>query len=151
MATPVEVKVKDHGTYAYLNGLAEKSIGIGKKESWNLTQYGAKAVIQSARDAGIKPWRGKLLTYGTGIEPRKLGEGRYGIFVPIEGIYLDRMSDHYVALKRGRLIYKWAQDKLNKKGGVIFVTKHPYIENGFLNMLNRLELTANIIKNKIGE
>ena len=148
MPVAVQVKIRDHGTFAYLKGLSSRTKKIGNLETWNLTQFGAKSLIQSAMAAGIKPWRGKLLKYGRGIAPRKLGKGRYGIFIAQSGIWLDRMPPHFVSLKRGRLITQWAQEK-GIKSKAIYVRPHPFIDAGYQKMINRLDIVANRIGNRI--
>lgn len=150
MVAVVDVKIKGGFTEVrnYLNKLPRIAEKIGNLEAWNLTQFGAKSLIQSALNAGIKPWRNKLLKYGMGIEPRKLGKNRYGIFIPYYGIYLDQMAPHFVSLKRGRLISQWAKDK-GIKAKAIKVRPHPFIDSGYRKMLNRLEITANRIGNRI--
>jgi len=145
----VELDVRDNGTLSYLKDLSVKVPKIGNREAWNLAQYGARELIDSAIEAGIRPWRKKLLTYGTGIEPRKLAKGKYGIFIPHYGIKLDRMPPHYVSLKRGRLIQRWAKDKLGRTKGSVFVRPHPFVIRGFIKMMNRADLTAKRIANKI--
>ena len=149
MVTAVKVQVNGLTKLTnYVNNLPIKTEKIGKRTAWNLTQFGAKALIQTAINAGIRPWRNRLLKYGTGIEPRKLGKGSYGIFIPYYGIHLDRMSPHFVSLKKGRLITQWARQK-GINGKAIFVRPHPYVMMGFGKILNRLNVEVRKAGNKI--
>ena len=143
------VRVKDNGTFMYLRNLPKRTKRIGLRQAWNLTQKGAKLLRVSAVNANIKPWRGLLLNPKKGIEARKLGKGRYGIFIPYYGIHLDKMSPHFVSLKRGRLITRWVNEKIGKKGGAIMVRPHPYITRGYMRMVAQANRTANRIANKI--
>jgi hypothetical protein len=86
-------------------------------------------------------WRGKLWA---GIQARKLSRNRSALFMPIHGIYLDRMKPHWVKLKRGRLVRRWAQEKGNarvqavaQREGSIYVKPHPFIEVPVANSIIR--------------
>ena len=106
-----------------------------------LASFAAMTYLQQARKAGIRDWRGKFAgTFQKQItKPTKLGKNSYGVSVaPLRrggvnyAIALDRMRPHWVKLRKGRLITKWAQDKLGLAGAVatkVFVKPHPYINN----------------------
>ena len=144
----VEVRVRDNGTFMYLEGLSKRTKKIGDEEAGKLAQFGVEALMQSAALAGIAPWRGNL--FGpNGISVKRLAKHRYGIQIPMHGIFLDRMKPHYVSLKKGRLITQWATEKLGKRSGSIFVSPHPFIERGYKNMAKRANIVANRIANKI--
>lgn len=143
----VTTKLRDNGTFVFLKDLGFRTDKIGKFELWNLTQKGARFMRESAVLAGIRPFN-KVLLSKDGISPRKIGNGRYGIFFPIHGIYLDRMRTHWVALKRGRGITKWAMDR-GIRSGAVEVHAHPYITNGYVRLVNNLQLAAMRIADKI--
>lgn len=147
MVMRMNIRVRDKGTFAYLKGVSNRAKKVGPREAWNLTQFGAKALRQSAISAGIKPWRGNLISQ-RGIQPKKIGKNNYGIAIIRTGVMLDSMQPHFVSLKRGRLITQWARQK-GIKGRSIFVRPHPFIDSGFRMMVNKLSLTANKIGNKI--
>jgi len=151
MVETVRVEVKDHGTFTYLKKLPDRADKIGNREAWNLTQFGAKAMIQSAINARIRSWRGNLLKYGTGITPSKIGKGRYAIKMPWYGQRLDEMPDHAVALKPGRTITQWVREKKpGFQGRYITVHRHPFTQAAYGRMLNQLErIVAKRIANKI--
>ena len=95
-------------------------------------------------------WRKKLWN---SIDVRKKNRSEYWLFMVKYGVYLDRMKPHWVKLKRGRLIRRWAEDKGND--GVrlaaasqrsIFVRPHPFIDECLGSSLSRL---PQIIKNRI--
>lgn len=149
MVRAVEFRVKDNGTFLFLNNLPNKLEKIGNREVWNLTQFGAGALIRSAKNVGqIKPWRNILMKFGVGINPKKIRKNTYAIEIPSYGIKLDSMKPHHVSLKRGRNITKWAGDKLGRKTGSVFVRKHPFINAGFQRMVAQAEITVNNIANK---
>ncbi len=144
MVIGVTVQVKTHGTFAYLKGLSTRAKKIGKRETWNLTQFGARQIREQHERTSTK-FRGKI---SKGIRARKLKTNTYGIFIPIEGIYLDRMITHWVSLKRGRVITEWAKQR-GIQAKSIQVHPHPFIDAGYQRMLNRLDITANRIANGI--
>lgn len=70
-----------------------------------------------------------------GIQARRLSKYMSVVAVPIHGIRLDSMDPHFVKLKRGRLIRRWALQKGNEnvrrvamREGSIFVRPHPWID-----------------------
>lgn len=144
MPVAVTVQIKDKGTFAYLKGLSTRAKKIGPRETWNLTQFGAREIRES-HERTSEEFEGKI---SGGIRARKLKTATYGIFIPQAGIMLDSMSTHWVSLKRGRTITRWA-----KKRGItakaIQVSKHPFIDAGYQRMLNRLDIVANRIANGI--
>lgn len=146
MPISVEVKIKDHGTFAYLNGLSTRAKKIGPMETWNLTQFGSKAIRESHERTSQKFER----KISKGIRARKLRTNEYGISIPIEGIYLDSMRTHWVSLKRGRAITRWAK-KRGIRARSIQVHAHPFIDAGYRRMVNRLDIVANRIANGIVE
>ena len=144
MVVAVTVQVKDHGTFNYLRELERKTKKVGLRETWNLTQFGARMIKEEHQRTSTK-FRGKI---SKGIRAKKLKRATYGITIPIEGIYLDRMAPHWVALKRGRLITQWAKQK-GIVARAIKVHAHPFVQAGFMRMVNRADITANRIANKI--
>ncbi len=68
----------------------------------------------------------------------KQGKNKGELWIRQAGIFLDSMIPHFVALKRGRKITKWAREKgLMGKG--IYVRPHPYINRILLNHIPRLD------------
>ncbi len=145
-----QLVIKDQqNAFQFFRKLPKEAPRIGNLETWNLTQQGARFLIESAIRAGIKDWRRILLKFGTGISPRKIRNSTYGIFMPLYGVFLDEMRPHLVALKRGRNITRWAQTKLGRKGGLIQVKPHPYRDAGFRRMLSQADIATERIANKI--
>ena len=94
-------------------------------------------------------WRGNLWS---GIQARRQTKMRSVVFVPIRGIWLDRMKPHAVQLKRGRLIRQWAMEKgsdrvkkIAERQGVIWVKPHPWIDYPYQLSLMRF---PQILKNR---
>lgn len=147
--TAVEVKIRDNGLITQnklVRNLTRRTIKIGARETWNLTQFGAKK-IREAHAQTSESWKGKITR---GIKAKKLKQLTYGISFNKEAMALDRMKPHWVSLKRGRLITQWARDR-GIKARSIKVHAHPYIELGFTRMLNRLDIVVNRIANGIVE
>ncbi len=163
MVTAVSVKIVDkHGVFPWMRGLPRKIEKIGDRETYNLARFGAKAMKESAMNAGIKEWHNKMIKP---IKAKRIRKGKHVIQIPWIVARLDIMPGHYVSLKRGRLITQWAQERFGTmkitgksrvrygpKGGIrgsIFVTRHRFIESGYRKTLNRLDIVANRIGNRI--
>ena len=109
MATAVTVQIKTHGTFAYLRGLSTRARKIGGRETWNLTQFGAKK-IKEQHQRTSKKFTGQI---SKGIRARKLKTNTYGINIPLAGIYLDRMKPHFVPFGKGyKHITAWAKQRV---------------------------------------
>ena len=151
MVLSVTVGVRDHGTFAFLREMVNRAEKIGLRETWNLTQFGARMIKEQHQRTSKKFER----TISNGIKAKKLKKATYGIVIPRQGIFLDRMRPHWVALKRGRAITRWAKQRniINKKTGklprAIEVHAHPFVTDGYLRMVNRLDIVANRIANRI--
>lgn len=151
--TFVRISTQGKQTIAWVNKLPFRSEKITSKEAWNLTQFGASAIYQSAFNAGLKKWEGTWLEYGKGIDPRKLSKNSYGIFISQYGIYSDRMKPHFVPFNKGyKYIDKWAKNKGKYEGKVgVWVRPHPFIQKGYMRMLDRLDIIAEKITRRIVE
>lgn len=146
MVISVIVQVRDNGTFTYFREMMTRAERIGLRETWNLTQFGAKQIRESHERTSKKFER----TISRGIKAKKLKKATYGIDIPKAGIFLDRMGPHWVALKKGRTITRWAKVRFKGKlPRAIQVHAHPFITAGYQKMLNRLDITANRIANGI--
>lgn len=147
--TGVEVKIRDNGLITQnklVRNLTRRTIKIGARETWNLTQFGAR-MMRETHIQTSEAWKGQIRR---GIKAKKLKKLTYGIQFSKQAMGLDRMRPHWVSLKRGRLITKWAEARLGKPiPRAIKVRAHPYIEEGFVKMLNRLDIVVNRIANGI--
>jgi len=115
---------------------APKVIGNGL---FKITQYGQTQLRRSISYGGVKRekplrWTGNLWNR---TRARKLSKNRSVIFVPSYGVALDSMTPHFVSLKRGRNITRWAMQAPNSpwKGSkprhlprAIFVRARPWID-----------------------
>ena len=125
----VKPVLKVHGGY-------KRTLPAGmRRGAWLSTQRMQKAIRQEIRKKKLI-WRGKLLKK---TQARKISKNIFGIAMPYYGPYLDSMRTHWVALKRGRLITRWAEDRRKEKGlflksegqsasKAIRVKKHPFID-----------------------
>ena len=114
----------------------------------------AAAYIQAQWRAGIRPWTGEstisLLSQKT--NPVKLGKGSYGVIVPHYSVMLDSMKPHWVSLRRGRSITRWAKDKLGVEGmpgTSVFVRPHPWIRRGNISGAKNVRTIAENEVNKV--
>ena len=147
MVGTVKIIVKKDEATPFLRKLPEKVNVHGNISVWNMSQKGAKFIRESAFNSGIRSYTGHLMSKN-GIQARKLGKNRFGIFIPHYGKKLDRMPPHFVSLKRGRGITRWARAK-GITGKSIFVKPHPFIENGWRQFLNSIPTELEQMINKI--
>ena len=87
MPTAVTVTMKGNGL-TYMRELARRIPKIGLRETWNLTQFGARMIKEEHQRTSKRFPPSKI---SKGIKAKKLKQATYGILIPIEGIYLDRM------------------------------------------------------------
>ena len=90
-------------------------------------------------------WRGMLLRR---TKARRRSKGIWYVVMPEYGVAVDRMRPHWVALKKGRKITQWAQEKgLEFHGksfiypfvsGSIYVRPHPFIEHSLYLVSRRI-------------
>tara|TARA_Y100000310_G_scaffold223844_1_gene225715 strand:+ start:577 stop:1176 length:600 start_codon:yes stop_codon:yes gene_type:complete len=139
----------------------QKNMGLAARD---IAGVYARSYLRALRNAGVEEWRGhgfdiirRQISHPTPIGSSSLsqpgertaagtvnpnrGVKTYGIKVPLYLIALDRFKKqpHWVKLKRGRLITKWAQRKMGMPaftvGGKPFepsikVKSHPWIDDG---------------------
>jgi hypothetical protein len=120
----------------------------------------------SAYNAGIKHWgKGKERSiFRGGIHKRKTKTG-YDIIMSRHGVYLDSMRSHWVALKRGREITRWALDRgiaIPRGRGYrpvatiypvgltkVYVRKHPFIHDAFIKTVKKVKIVEKKINKTI--
>lgn len=123
--------------------------GIGNS-AFDLAKITAKEIrTQLLAQQKIAP-RDKLASR---IEARKISKKESGVFLPIKAHFLDTMTPHWVALKRGRKITEWVKKYYGRmvkagrsrvfrgpRGGILFneqkksylwVTPDPFVNTGF--------------------
>lgn len=119
----------------------QRTIPTGaRRGAWLLTLMLQKELRKEIQNQNLV-WRGKLLKQ---TKARKLSRNVYGIFMPKYGKQLDEMRTHRVQLKRGRLIYQWAKDKMINPplGRMIRVKRHPFIDKPFLKVSRQTKKTV---------
>lgn len=98
-----------------------------------IAQFAVAQYRLSARGAGLKPWGGGARELFRDIKAVKYSNRAWLVKMPIHGIYQDRMKGHFVHLRRGRNITKWAKSHGVKgyrspHGGLGIWTKpHPFM------------------------
>ena len=113
------------------NNLDKKTTRIRSKVS-NLPYRIAKLAQHNLRQQSLpNKWLGEV---HNNILAHSLNETTATVTSSIRGIYLDRMTPHYVKLTPNRLIYYWAYSKGNERvrkvadrQGSIKVKAHPFI------------------------
>ena len=87
-----------------------------------------------------KSWRRSIWN---SIQARRLSKNRSVLVIGQKGIFLDSMRPHWVALKRGRLINRWARDRGLTQAAIaqksIFVRPHPFIDAGLRRARHKLK------------
>ena len=93
-----------------------------------------------------------------------MGNNQYNVYMAQHGIYVDSMRPHWVALKRGREITRWALDRglavPTKFGGAmatiypvglrkIFVHPHPFIQRAFYQTVKDIKLVERRVRRNI--
>lgn len=115
-----------------MNGYEREIPIVSDKIARKIAGMYADMYIMALHKAGVEPWTGEgfgeLLAQSK--SPVKLGKANYGVVVPSHLIALDQMKPHFVSLKRGRAITRWAEQKLGRKFGSVFVRPHPWIRSG---------------------
>ena len=105
------VKIDDREVNRFLKGLPQKiKKEIGEKiQSWGIDTQEQMRLASMYGKGGKKPhfWSGEVYQ---SIKWRKKQIGGT-LEISKEGLYLDDMTPHWVALKRGRKITHWAIDK----------------------------------------
>lgn len=100
--------------------------------------------LRATYKAGITAWTGQ--SWGDLLHqsknPIRLGINSYGVVVPSNLIALDLMKPHWVSLKRGRSITRWAQQKLGISGGKVFVRPHPWIKSANISAGKNIRVMA---------
>ncbi len=143
----IDIKIDAKNVTQMLQGYQETLPKGARRGVWLLTLRMQKELRKEIRNQGLI-WRGKLLKE---TRARKLTKDSYGIFMPLYGKQLDEMRTHAVQLRRGKLITKWAQDKMPNPpaaGGYITVRKHPFIDAPFNKVVRQ---TKKIVEKEINK
>lgn len=110
LSISIDTKKVENMLNGYIRKLPKAMDKMTKKIAGMYSAY-YLAQMQPAR---IEEWTrasfGALRYQAT--NPVRLGIAEYGVIVPSYLIALDRMKPHWVSLKRGRTITKWAEEKL---------------------------------------
>lgn len=175
------IQVDSRKAQAFFSNLSRNMEDMGEELPRECAKMAAIEYIKSAKTAGIESWKGTF--YGTlkeqAINPTKLGKNAYGVSIaPMKRgkvnyfVGLDRMIPHWVALKRNRLITKWAFEKgfalpvsgkmtskyaiglatIYPVGGLrkIFVRPHPFINQADLNIFKKIpKIEKKMLREKI--
>lgn len=132
----IVLKVNTQRVEYMLSKLQREIPNGGEEGITELLRFSAKTYLKQAKVAGITAWRGKLFNSLElqAAQPNKYSRFSGYITMPYYAPMLDSMQPHWVALRRGRMITKWAMDKLSLGPRVtylpirkIYVKPHPFI------------------------
>jgi len=153
-ATMDDVRVRN-----FLNTKVPKIPEAANKGTFKHAKRIAKSIKTQLISETYKASRAKM---GARIYAKKINKNSTGIMMPQKAIWLDSMKPHYVALKRGRLITRWAKKfydyggtirkgfsrvRTGPKGGIrkgskLFVTPHPFVDKGMSKVRNQAGITV---------
>ena len=134
MLMEVNTKKVEFMLSGYQRTIPKQSLA-GTKE---LASFAALMYGVEAHKAKIRSWRGRFYSnfLRQQSNPMRIKDG-HGVSVATVrrqginyAIALDRMKPHWINLRKGRIITKWAKEKLKADhfaSGKVFVRKHPYI------------------------
>ncbi len=141
MVISVKIDIRNRQAFDRINKIALRmpdDIADAGHEFAKLVQRNLR--LQLTQNQTI--WRRKLWN---SIQARRKSKFRSEVFMAQEGVWLDRASPHYVKLKRGRLIHRWAMQKgrehiqkIAAREGSIYVRPHPFIDVAMARSFNRL-------------
>lgn len=155
MTVIIKVDVNDRTVINKLNNInfkLPKDIENNGFEFAKLAQRNLR--FQLTRNKTI--WRKKIWN---GTQARKVNKKVSTVVMPKEGIWLDRAKPHWVKLKRGRLIHRWALEKGNifikeiaRREGSIYVKPHPFIDQALTKtQLSYRRILKNSLKKVVGD
>lgn len=124
MAGLITIKVVKNEWGNLIKVLGSRRVGKALGDAGNKVSKIVKTNLQNELMRQDLIWKGRLLK---SIQVRRRGNINQVTALGY-GIMLDRMRPHWVSLKRGRNITKWARDKIGKPiPRAIFVRPHPWI------------------------
>ena len=146
------------------------------KAAYSYATILSKALRQNALIDPLRPITPDRQSAAMKIVPRKINKNESAVLMPRSLIYLDSMQPHYVALKRGRAINRWAKrnfgsvtvsgksrvgrgprggiseyyydEEGNRRKSALFVTPHRFVQRTLNRERNKLpnELRTGINK-----
>ena len=159
MVMSVKVTIDDAGAKSLLKDKLPKTKDAASKGAFKFTKRLAKSIRTQLISQTYKASRAKMAAR---IYAKKINNNNSAVMMPQSAIYLDSMKPHFVSLKRGRLITRWARTfydygatvrsgfskvRSNATGGIrrgsqLFVTPDPFIEKGMSRVRNTLGVTV---------
>jgi len=138
----VDTRKVENMINGYIREIPKLEDDIPKK----IAQMYAHSYLQALHKSNVTPWTGESFVdlIQQSQNPVRLGKGNYGVVVRQYLVALDQMKPHFVSLKRGRSITRWAKDKLGYNPGKIIVRPHPWIRSGNISAgKNRRKIAEN--------
>lgn len=117
----------------------------------DIARYTSKSLLDSARLANIKPFRGTMekSLIEQFFNPEKKGKDKYQVTLPVSAIYLDSMNPHWVSLRKTQFpnqwLRIWAMQHFGAEGHAlskIFVRPHPFIDNAIAQSVKAIPIIA---------
>lgn len=130
----IVVTVKNGQAFNRVNRIAVKLPDAVSKSGFEFTKAVQRNMRLELTRQGLL-WGRRLWN---SIKARQVSKNQSEVSMVNYGFFLDSMRPHYVKLKRGRNIRRWAFEKGNanvqeiaKRQGSVYVKPHPWIDNAY--------------------
>jgi hypothetical protein len=124
------MKIEVKGLDKVIGKFETYKLNIGKtteKVAIKISKYATKTYPKHAKSAGLRRWGGNRYSLFKDTKWSRKNKNTYLVKTPLHAVFQDQMHDHWVSLKKGRSITKWARSK-GIRGGAIYVEAHPFIK-----------------------
>lgn len=154
MAIAVNIRVSGFDVARFSEKMQSNLPKYANDEIYNYALGLTKKLQTAAITDPKRPITNNRRTAAMNIKARKQTNNKSVITMPRSLVYLDSMSPHYVSLKRGRNIIKWARQNYGTatvsgrsrvitgpRGGLkgsIYVTPHPFVQKTLNRERNKL-------------
>ena len=109
MALAVKLTFNDVKARKLINKLPQELVKEGGNAVFSYAQLIARKLRQAAITDPLRPITPNRQSAAMRINARKLSKERSVVKMPLSLVMLDSMTPHFVSLKRGRNITKWAR------------------------------------------
>lgn len=138
LAISIDSKRVENMLNGYIRDLPVAADISAKKIAGNYARFYLAQMKFAKGVGGGKPYIGSWTGESFSVlraqieNPVKLGKGEYGVAVPQSLIMLDKMRAHYVSLRKGSKITRWARDhgvwSYTMGLGKMIVHPHPWLK-----------------------
>lgn len=155
MTIAIRVTVDDKDVSALLKRIPESVPKEINNTVFKYTVNLSKLLRRAAVDDPLRPITNARKSAAMRINARKMGKNKSAIVMPSSLVFLDTMRPHYVSLKRGRNVTRWARKNYGTAtvsgksrvlrgprggitGGFLYVTPHHFVQRTLAQERNKL-------------